>query len=280
MNIDKIGLWTTYRQIGEENAGAAAALAEKLGYGALWLGGSPRLPTIRPLLEGSERIVIATGIVNIWHYDENPAELAAEHAALTADFPGRVLLGIGIGHPEAVERYAGPLTKSREFLDGLDAAPQPVPHDELCLAALGPKMLDLSAERTLGTHPYFVPPEHTRFARDRLGAEALVAPELAVVVSTDAERAKATARKYAELYLNLRNYTSNLLKFGFTAEDIAGGGSERLIDTIVPQGSAEQLAPHVHAHLDAGASHVCVQAVGARGVPEREWSELAQVLLD
>ena len=278
MNIDKIGLWTSYRQIGEENAGAAAALAEKLGYGAFWLGGSPRLSTVRPLLAATERLVIATGIVNIWSYDD-PAVLAAEHAALTAEFPGRLLLGIGIGHPEAVQQYAGPLTKSREFLDGLDAAPQPVPKDELCIAALGPKMLDLAAERTWGTHPYFVPPAHTRFARERCGADALVAPELAVVVGTDAAAAKATARKYAELYLGLRNYTGNLLRFDFTEADLAEGGSDRLIDTIVPQGSAAELAGAVREHLDAGADHVCVQTVGVRGVPEREWTELAEVLL-
>jgi probable F420-dependent oxidoreductase len=142
-------------------------------------------------------------------------------------------------------------------------------------------MLDLAGERTLGTHPYFVPPEHTRFARDRLGAGALVAPEIAVVVSDNgaADEAAAKARKYAQLYLNLQNYTNNLLKFGFTAEDITGGGSDRLIDTIVPQGSAAQLAGAIRTHLDAGANHVCVQTVGVRGVPEREWTELAEVLL-
>ena len=279
MNIGTFGIWTSYRGIGEENGPAAAALAEKLGYGALWLGGSPRLPTIRPLLEATERIVIATGIVSIWDYLDDPAQLAAEHAALTNEFPGRVLLGIGISHPEAIQRYSGPLTTSRAFLDGLDAAPQPVPHGELCIAALGPKMLDLAGERTAGTHPYFVPPQHTRFARDRIGPGALVAPELAVVVSDDGAEAKARARKYAALYLNLQNYTNNLLKFGFTADDIADGGSERLIDTIVPQGNAAQLKGAVQEHLDAGANHVCVQTVGVRGVPEREWTALAEALI-
>ena len=278
MNIDTIGVWTSYRALGEENGGAAAALAEKLGYGAFWLGGSPRLPTIRPLLEATERIVIATGIVNIWAYDD-PAVLAEEHAQLTAEFPGRLLLGIGIGHPEATSVYEKPLTKSRQFLDGLASAPHPVPKDEMCLAALGPKMLDLSAERTLGTHPYFVPPAHTRFARERLGAGALVAPELAVVVDEETERARATARKYAQLYLALTNYTSNLRRFGFTDDDIANGGSERLIDEVVPQGSAERLAGAVREHLDAGADHVCIQTVGVRGIPEAEWTALAGVLI-
>ena len=280
MNIDtigRIGIWTSYRAIGEENAGAAAALAERLGYGALWLGGSPRLPTLRPLLAATERIVIATGIVNIWAY-EDPAVLAAEHSELAAEFPGRLLLGIGIGHPEANSVYAKPLSKTRHFLEALDAAPAPVPHDDLCLAALGPKMLDLSSERTLGAHPYFVPPAHTRFARERLGAGKLLAPELAVVVDEDAGSARASARKYAQVYLHLTNYTSNLLRFGFTEADLAGGGSDALIDTVVPQGSAVDIAGHVRAHLDAGADHVCVQTVGVRGVPEAEWTALAEVL--
>ncbi|MHB8693011.1 MAG: TIGR03620 family F420-dependent LLM class oxidoreductase [Solirubrobacteraceae bacterium] len=277
-DIGKYGVWTSYRAIGEENAGAAAALAERLGYGTLWLGGSPRLPTVRPLLEATERIVIATGIVNVWRYDR-PEELAAEHAELTAEFPGRLLLGIGIGHPEADSVYEKPLAKMRHFLDALAAASQPVPPDEMCVAALGPKMLDLAAERTLGTHPYFVPPAHTRFARERIGPDKLVAPELAVVLDDDIERGRATARKYAKVYFGLTNYTSNLLKFGFTEDDIAGEGSDRVIDTIIPQGSSVQLAAAVGGHLNAGADHVCVQTVGVRGVPEREWTALAGALL-
>jgi probable F420-dependent oxidoreductase len=277
IDISSFGVWTTYRALGEDQAGAAAALAERLGFGALWLGGSPRLPSLRPMLSATEHLVIATGIVNVWAYD--PAELAAEHAELTAEFPGRVLLGIGIGHPEATSEYTKPLTKMRQFLDGLAAAPAPVPREEMCLAALGPRMLDLSAERTLGTHPYFVGPEHTAFARGRVGSEALVAPELAVVLDTDSERARATARQYAKLYLGLTNYTGNLLEHGFTEADIADGGSDRLIDEVVPQGAAEQLAAAVRGHLEAGADHVCLQTVGVRGVPEREWTELAAALI-
>ena len=277
MNLNRIGLWTSARATGEDELPAAARLAESLGYGALWLGGSPRLTAVRPLLAATERIVIATGIVNVWQYE--PAELAAEHAELAAEFPDRLLLGIGIGHPEATKEYEKPLTKTRGFLDGLAASPDPVPQDRMCLAALGPKMLDLSAERTLGTHPYFVPPEHTRFARERLGAGPLVAPELACVVDPDPESARATARSYAKLYLGLRNYTDNLLRLGFTESDIAGAGSDRLIDTVVPHGSAEDLVGPVRAHLDAGADHVCLQTVGVAGVPEREWTALARTLL-
>jgi len=282
MNIGSFGIWTSYRRgLDEENAGEAAKLVEDLGFGTFWLGGSPQLPTVRPLLEATDRLIVATGIVNVWDYE--PARLAAEHAELTRDFPGRLLLGIGIGHPEAKSQYAKPLTKMREFLDGLDAADPPVPRDERCVAALGPKMLDLAGERTLGTHPYFTPPEHTRFCRERLGAEALVAPELACVLDPKRERAsehaRATARDYARLYLGLSNYTNNLLKFGFTEEDIAGEGSDRLIDAIVPHGSAEAIAAAARQHLDAGADHVCLQTVGVSGVPHEQWTELAAALL-
>jgi probable F420-dependent oxidoreductase len=277
MELGEFGIWTSHRAIGEENAGEAARLAEDLGYGAFWLGGSPRLPTTRPLLEASEHLVVATGIVNVWQYD--PTELAAEHAELRRAFPDRLLLGLGIGHREATSEYARPLSVMRDFLDGLDAADPPLPRDQRCLAALGPKMLDLSAERGLGTHTYFTPVAHTRFARERLGDGALVAPELACVVDTDTERARGSARRYAELYLGLSNYTSNLLRFGFTEDDLAGGGSDRLIDAIIPHGSAEQIAATARAHLDAGANHVCLQTVGLTGIPRDEWTALAGALI-
>jgi probable F420-dependent oxidoreductase len=277
MQLGEIGIWTSYRAIGEQNAGEAAALVAELGYGAFWLGGSPRLPTVRPLLEATERLVVATGIVNVWQYE--PAQLAAEHAELTRDFPDRLLLGIGIGHPEATSDYSRPLATMRAFLDGLDGAATPVPREGRCLAALGSKMLDLCAQRSLGTLTYFTPIEHTRFARGRIGEHALVATELACVVDTDADRARATARSYAELYLGLRNYTSNLRRFGFTDEDIADGGSDALIDAIIPHGTADQIAAVARAHLDAGADHVCLQPVGVSGIPHEEWAALASALI-
>ncbi len=275
MNLTKHGVWIG-RSITEAEYGEAARLAQDLGFGTLWLGGSPRLLTLRPMLEATENLVIATGIVNIWQYE--PAVLAQEFAELDADFPGRLLLGIGIGHPEATSEYQKPLTKSREFLDGIAAAANPVPRERMVLAALGPKMLDLSFERALGAHPYFVPVEHTRFARERLGAQALIAPEIAVAVDDDSERAVAAARAYADMYLQRINYTSNLKRFGWTDEDIANGGSDRLIDAVVPQGSAAELVAAVQAHLDAGADHVCVQTVGVEGVPTAAWTALAAAL--
>jgi probable F420-dependent oxidoreductase len=167
MDIGRIGIWTSYRPFGVERAGEAAGLAEQLGYGAWWVGGSPHVADTGPILESTSTLVVATGILNVWSND--PTQTAAADAALRAEFPGRFMLGIGIGHPEATSDYRRPLHSMRAFLDGLDASPTPPPVDERCLAALGPKMLDLAGERSAGTHSYFVPVEHTRFASERLG---------------------------------------------------------------------------------------------------------------
>ncbi|HUA05373.1 MAG TPA: TIGR03620 family F420-dependent LLM class oxidoreductase [Solirubrobacteraceae bacterium] len=278
VDIGRIGVWTSYRPFGSERAGEAAKLVEQLGYSTWWVGGSPHVPDLRPVLEATSTLVAATGILNVWANE--PGETAAAAAVVRADFPARFMLGIGIGHREATAEYRKPLATMRGFLDGLDASPNPPPVDGRCLAALGPKMLDLAGERAAGTHSYFVPVEHTRFAHERLGPGKLVAPELACVVDTDAARARAVARQYAKLYLGLRNYTGNLLRFGFTDADIAGGGSDRLIDAVVPHGSAEQIAEVVRAHLDAGADHVCVQPLGEEGIPRESWAALAKVLVD
>jgi probable F420-dependent oxidoreductase len=277
MDLGKLGIWTTWRAIGQDQAATAARLVEELGYGTFWLGGSPRLPTVRPLLEATTDLVVGTSIVNVWAYD--PTELAAEHAELARDFPDRLLVGIGVGHPEATGDYSKPFTAMRAFLDGLDGADPPLPKERRAIAALAPKMLALSAERSLGALPYFVPVEHTRIAREQLGAGVLLAPEVAVVVDADAERARAKAREFAKLYLGLTNYTNNLLRLGFTDEDIADGGSDRLIDEVVPHGSAQELARVVEAHFEAGADHVAVQVVGEAGIPRQGWTALAQAIL-
>jgi probable F420-dependent oxidoreductase len=276
MQLGEFGVWTTYRAIGEENAGATAKLVEDLGFGAFWLGGSPQLPALRPLLEATERIVVATGIVNVWASE--PKRVASDFAELDDRFPGRVLLGIGIGHPEATSHYSKPLAAMQAFLDGLDAATAPVPRTRRCLAALGPRMLKLSAERSLGAHTYFVPVAHTRAARERLGETPILAPELACVLDDDVESARAEARAYAALYLQLRNYTNNLLKHGFGKQDIANGGSDRLIDAIIPHGGADEIAAAARQHLSAGADHVCLQTVGVEGIPRSEWTALASAL--
>jgi probable F420-dependent oxidoreductase len=276
MELGRFGVWTVYGAIGEENAGEAATLVHELGFGTFWLGGSPRLSGVRPLLEAVGSLTVATGIVNIWAYE--PQDLAREYAELSPQFGDRLLVGIGIGHPEATSDYTRPLASTRAFLDGLDAAPTPIGPERRALAALGPKMLDLCRERSRGTLTYFVPPEHTRAARARLGEGPLIATELACVLNADPDAARATARRYAEMYLGLRNYTGNLLRYGFTEDDIAGGGSDRLIDTIVPHGTAEEIAAAAREHLTAGADHVCLQPVGVTGVPRAEWTALASAL--
>jgi len=270
MQLGRFGIWRRY-QDGSEHAAAI----EELGYSAIWVGGSPMLADVRPFLETTSSIAVVTGILNVWRNE--PAAVAAGNSELRSEFGDRFLLGIGIGHPEATAEYKTPLAKMREFFDGLDSADPTVPVDERLMAALGPKMLDLSAERSLGTHPYFTSVEHTRFARERVGPDKLVAPEVAVVVDPDPESGRAKAREYASLYLGLTNYTSNLLRFGFTEQDIADGGSDRLIDAVVPHGSAEQVAEAVRAHIDAGADHVCIQPKG--GDDLADYRALAAVLL-
>jgi probable F420-dependent oxidoreductase len=267
MELGRIGVWRSKR-----HGASDLAQIEALGYGAFWIGGSPSVEEARPYLEASSSITVATGILNVWQHQ--PEDVAAAHKRLLADFPDRFLLGIGIGHPEATSDYSRPLKTMREFFDGLD-----LPKEQLVAAALGPKMLDLAAERSLGTHPYFITPDHTRFARERVGEGVLVAPEVAVVVEEDPETARKHAREFAKLYLGLQNYTNNLLKFGFTEQDIADGGSDRLIDAVIPHGSAEQIAEAIRAHFEAGADHVCVQVLGHGPQPARDYEVLAKALL-
>jgi probable F420-dependent oxidoreductase len=268
VDLGTLGVWTSTRSVGAERLPEAAALAERLGYGTFWLGGSPQLPVLRPLLAATERIVVATGIVNVWTVE--PETLAAQFAELDEAFPGRVLLGIGVGHPEATQEYRAPLAVMREFLDRLD-----VPAERCCLAALAPRMLELAKERTLGAAPYFTHVEHTAAARRQLGDGPLLAPEVAFVLDEDTGSARATARAYAESYLRLSNYARNLLRHGFDEDDVSGTGSDRLIDAVIPHGSAAAIDEVVHAHLAAGADHVCLQALGEPGVPERSWTALA-----
>jgi probable F420-dependent oxidoreductase len=271
-SLGRIGIWRRH----PEGADGLAEL-EQLGYGTLWLGVSPGLADVRPYLESTRTLTIATGILNVWRHD--PADVAAAHGRLNDEFGGRFLLGIGIGHPEVTSEYRKPLPTMRAFLDGLDAAERPVPRDQRAVAALGPKMLDLAAERSLGAHPYFTPPEHTRFARERVGQGVLVAPEVTVVVEPDTDTARELARAFAARYLALTNYTANLLRHGFTEDDLADGGSDRLIDAVIPHGSAEQVAEAVQAHFDAGADHVCLQPVGHGGVPLEDYRALARALI-
>jgi probable F420-dependent oxidoreductase len=272
MDFGKIGIWRPARF----GANGVQEI-EAAGFGTLWLGGSPAVEDARAFLEQTSEITVGTSILNVWQHEPGP--VAAAHAELTADFPGRFALGIGIGHPEATSDYSSPLTTMRGFLEGLETAPVPVPRDEILVAAIGPKMLKLTGEHAAGTIPYFIAPGHTAVAREALGPDAFVAPEIAVVVEADPEIARKIARAYAKLYLGLSNYTRNLLPFGFTEADIADGGSDRLIDAVVPHGTAQQLAEVVRGHLESGADHVAIQPLGHGELPVDDYRALAAALL-
>jgi probable F420-dependent oxidoreductase len=264
----------------------AAAELEDLGYGTIWFPGGAHeglAEHIDSILGRTRRIAVATGIVNIWTH---PAlAIAAEHHGLTQAYPDRFLLGLGVSHQAVVARsglnYNRPLQKMRNYLDELDAAPTPVPVRERMLAALGPRALELAGQRSCGTHPYFVPPEHTRIARQALGPAPIVAPEHMVVVEADADRARAIARPLIDRYLHAPNYTNNLLRLGFTADDFVDGGSDRLVDAIVAWGDPDAIARRVREHLTAGANHVCIQILSEtpQAIPMAGWRQLAQVLL-
>ena len=268
MRLGQIGIWRL-RHHGVEGVEEI----EALGYGTLWLGASPSTADARPYLEHTSTLIVATGILNVWQH--TPADTAAGFAELDRDSPDRFLLGIGIGHPEATSDYTRPLATMRAFFDGLEG----VPRERRIAAALGPKMLDLAAERSLGAHPYFVPPEHTRAARERLGPDAVLAPELAVVVERDVPTARRIAREYAAGYLQRRNYTTNLRRLGFDEQDLADGGSDRLIDAVIPHGEPAAIAEAVRAHLEAGANHVCLQPLGHGPNPTGDYRALAAALL-
>jgi probable F420-dependent oxidoreductase len=198
--------------------------------------------------------------------------------ALLHDHPGRFLLGLGVSHPEAKPdgTWTKPLAAMRTFLDGLDAADPDADPSQRALAALGPKMLALAAERTAGAHPYFVPVEHTAAARNQLGPDPLLAPEQMVVLEADPERARRIARAGIQLYLGLTNYTTNLRRYGFDDEDFAAGGSDRLVDAIVAWGDVDSIAARIRDQHDAGADHVCVQVLSENpgAVPQEAWREL------
>lgn len=256
------------------------AEAETLGFGTAWLGlgrrALPDLTLVERALDATTTIVVATAIVNMWTNDA--ASIAASYERIDAKHPGRFLLGVGIGHPESIDRFHSPYDTMVSYLDELDAA---VPADRRVLAALGDRSLRLARDRAAGAHPYLVVPGHTRHARDVLGPGVLLAPEHKVVVGADAERARAIGRDFvADPYLGLRNYVRNLLRHGFGPADVAGRGSDELIDALVPHGTPETVAARLAAHLEAGADHVGVQVlVAPGGDPMPDYRRLAEVLL-
>jgi probable F420-dependent oxidoreductase len=261
--LGPLGIWMPPPSRAPIDPKSYAREIEAAGFTSLWYAGmnSPAdLAAIEPALAATERLVIGTGIASVWTWE--PDELAAATDRLDRLYPGRFILGLGVSHAPLVEAtgqaYVKPYTKMVQFLDALPGTAAPV-----VLAALGPKMLELSRDRTAGAHPYFSPPEHTAFSRQVLGPVPLLVPEIAVSLTPGAEGA-AHAREYSTFYLQAPNYTANLRRFGYTDADISDGGSDRLIGDVVPNGPEASLAG-IAAHLQAGADHVVVQLIGAGG---------------
>lgn len=281
-----VGIWSSQLRYGDnaESADAAAELDE-LGFQAIWIpdvGGTPVLDSVAHLLSATNEIAIATGILNLWMNE--PADVAASFASLSAAHGDRFLLGIGVSHAPLIDatepgRYRKPLAATTAYLDALDNADQPVPVDARVLAALGPKMLELSANRARGAHPYLTTPDHTHGARELLGDGPLLLPEQSVILCDGADEARAIGTGWLRRYLAMPNYTNSLLRLGFTTDDLTSV-SNRLFDALIAWGDEEAIARRVNEHLSAGADHVCVQVLTAdlTAYPREQWRRLADAL--
>jgi probable F420-dependent oxidoreductase len=273
--LGRFGIWRGAYQV----TATMAADIEQAGFGALWLGSSPGgdLALVDELLDATSSLIVGTSIVNIWK--DGPHEAARAFARVNGRHPGRFVLGVGAGHPEATREYERPYDALATYVETL--RDDGVPPDALMLAALGLKVLRLAGERTVGALPYLVPPEHTRQAREILGPGPLLAPEHKAVLDTDPARARAAGRaRVATPYLGLANYTSNLRRLGWTDDDLAGGGSDALVDALVAHGGVDQVAAQLSAHLDAGADHVAIQLLTEPGAdPVPGYRDLARALL-
>jgi probable F420-dependent oxidoreductase len=237
----------------------------------VWIGGSPSgdLEYVEPILERTENLTVATGIINVW--TASAEEVAEAYHRVEDAYPGRFLLGIGVGHPEHTEEYRKPYDVLVEYLDVLDAAK--VPTSRRVIAALGPKVLKLSAQRSAGAHPYLTTPQHTGEARNLLGPTVFLAPEHKVVLARDAEASREIGREAVDFYLNLSNYLNNWKRLGFTEDDLAKPGSDRFIDSVVAHGTPDDIAGRLTEHLDAGADHVTIQVLGG-------WDKLLPTLTE
>jgi probable F420-dependent oxidoreductase len=294
MDLGRIGIWTYHLNYQPASkVREVAAELEELGYGALWIGESVyREPLTHAgfLLSATNRMVIATGIANIWARD--PFTMTAAQLTLSEAYPDRFLLGLGVSHARLVEgirghQYQQPFTAMRRYLDGMDEAAlvyraaKPAVPAPRALAALGPRMLALAAQRAQGAHPYLVTPDHTAKARGVLGSGPWLLPEQAVVLETNPDQARAIARRHISRYLDLPNYLNSWRRFGFTDDDFVGRGSDRLVDALVAWSDVEAVSKRVTDHLDAGADHVCIQVfdVEPRRLPLRQWRTLATAML-
>jgi probable F420-dependent oxidoreductase len=269
IDIGRFGIWRRVSEIDED----MAREAESLQFGAIWIGGSPPgdLVAVEEILDATERIPVVTGIVNMWR--EDATTVAASHLRLRERHPGRFLLGVGIGHPESTSEYDDPVAKIDCYLDELGQ--RGVPKEEIILAALGPRVLGIAAERTAGAHPYLTTPTHTRFARGVLGDGPMLAPEHFVVVA-DGDQAHDAGRQTVGRYLPLDNYRRNLAREGWDEADMDAGGSDRLIEALVLRGSPERIADGLREHLKAGADHISLQVIS--GDPGEAHRQLAVAL--
>ena len=255
-DLGRFGVFLAFRSVAPE----LAAQVEQLGYGAVWVGGSPEaeLDWVDPALAQTNSLQLATGIVNIW---SAPAPVVAQSfERIENAHPGRFLLGVGVGHREHTEEYVKPYDALVDYLDELDNAM--VPTSRRVLAALGPRVLKLAAERSAGAHPYLTTPQHTAKAREAMGNSVFLAPEHKVVLTTDANKARRIGRETVDHYLGLSNYVNNWLRLGFSEDDVRRPGSDRLIDAVVAYGSPEAIAQRLNEHLEAGADHVAIQVLG------------------
>jgi probable F420-dependent oxidoreductase len=255
-DLGRYGVWLPTRSV---SPGVAKQI-ESLGYGAVWVGGSPDadLNWVEPALAETSTLQLATGIVNIWA--SPAAEVAKSFERIESAYPGRFLLGVGVGHPEHTDVYKKPYDALVEYLDELDGAG--LPTSRRVLAALGPKVLALSAERSAGAHPYLTTPEHTAQARELVGNTVFLAPEHKVVLTENTNEAREIGRRTVEFYLDLSNYVNNWRRLGFTDTDVRKPGSDKLIDAVVAHGTPERVAVRLSEHLESGADHVAIQVLG------------------
>ena len=279
----RVGVWSRELRFGRDRGDArdAAAELEQLGYAALWIPdvGGPVFDAVGHLLAATKRTVIATGILNLWMH--SAADVAQAYAALTSEHGDRFLLGIGVSHAPLIDagqpgRYRKPLAATAVFLDALDATPRPVPTERRVLAALGPRMLALSASRARGAHPYLVTPEHTASARSTLGDGPWLLPEQTVILSDDADEARSIGTDWLRAYLALPNYANNLLRSGFSEDDLAQV-SDRLFDALIAWGDEDAITRRIAEHRAAGADHVCIQVLTADPTefPRDQWRRIA-----
>jgi probable F420-dependent oxidoreductase len=284
MNMNRLGVWAALDALAAADAVAFAKRVEGWGYGALWMPesvGREVLSASAWLLANTTRLTIATGIANI--YARDPVTAASAQKGLNEQSGGRFLLGLGVSHVPLVEgvrrhAYGKPIATMSAYLQGMAAAPYgsvaPAVPPRTVLAALGPKMLELSGKQADGALPYNVTPEHTHEARAILGAGKLLCVEQGAILETDAAIARAAARKFLAPYLGFPNYVNNWRRLGFGEGDIAGGGSDRLVDAVIVWGDERAIRARIDAHFAAGADHVCVQAIGKAGRPQEQLLEL------